>query len=102
MRERLVESYRHVTGLLEEHSVRFLPVEGGIVLWLDLRRFLPSDTFEGERELFVKVFEECRVSISPGYAFHCVEPGWFRLCFTVPEPHRTEGLKRLFQHLKPR
>ena len=65
------------------------------MIWLDLRAFLTSPTFDAERDLFERIFERARVSISPGQVFHCTEPGWFRLCFTVPEARRREGLKRL-------
>jgi aspartate/methionine/tyrosine aminotransferase len=101
MRTRLLLAYQHTTRRLSEHAVRFLPVEGGVVVWLDLRCFLASASFEAERRLFEAIFEDCRVNISPGRVFHCAEPGWFRLCFTVPESHRVEGLKRLATHLKP-
>jgi aspartate/methionine/tyrosine aminotransferase len=100
MRTELLRAYEHTHGELAKHALSFLSVEGGIVMWLDLRRFLALPTFEGERELFDAIFEECRVSISPGQAFHCIEPGWFRLCFTIPESHRTEGLRRILTYLK--
>jgi 1-aminocyclopropane-1-carboxylate synthase len=100
MRQRLLTSYEHATAELSKHGIPFQPVQGGIVLWLDLRKFLPSGSFEGEREMYDAIFKKCRVNISPGQAFHCSEPGWLRLCFTVPEIHLTEGLNRLAEHLK--
>jgi aspartate/methionine/tyrosine aminotransferase len=102
MRSRLLEAYEHVTGELAGNGIPFLPVRGGIVLWLDLRGFLTSASFDGERSLFDRIFEELKVSITPGQAFHCLEPGWFRLCFTVPETHRAEGVRRLLTYLKGR
>jgi aspartate/methionine/tyrosine aminotransferase len=101
VRRSLQEAFNQTAEVFREHSIPFLPVEGGIVMWLDLRRFLSTKTFEGERELYDHVFEECRVNISPGHAFHCLEPGWFRLCFTIPESHRAEGLRRLTAYLRP-
>jgi aspartate/methionine/tyrosine aminotransferase len=95
MREGLAAAYRDTASDLAAHGIPFLPVEGGIVVWLDLRAFLDSISFEAERDLFEHMFEQGRVNISPGKVFHCAEPGWFRLCFTVPESHRREGLKRL-------
>ena len=100
MRQRLATAYRDTSGELAAHGVPSLPVEGGIVMWLDLRAFLGSASFEAERALFERTFEEARVSISPGKVFHCSEPGWFRLCFTVPEARRLEGLQRLIACLE--
>ena len=80
-------------------GIPFLPVAGGIVMWFDLRDFLSQQSFEAERDLFEALFYRAKVNISPGQVFHCVEPGWFRLCFTVPEPHLREGLNRLVASL---
>ena len=100
MRERLAAACGDISDELAAHGIPFLAVEGGIVMWLDLRAFLGSASFEAERDLFDRIFEQGRVSISPGKVFHCSEPGWFRLCFTVPGPHRKEGLKRLITCLE--
>jgi aspartate/methionine/tyrosine aminotransferase len=99
MRQRLAAAYRDTAGELAAHGISSLPVEGGIVMWLDLRVFLRSPSFDAERVLFDGVFERGRVNISPGRVFHCSEPGWFRLCFTVPGSRRKEGLKRLISCL---
>jgi aspartate/methionine/tyrosine aminotransferase len=100
MRQRLAAAYRDTSLELAAHGIPFLAVEGGIVMWLDLRAFLGSASLDAERDLFNRVFEQGRVSISPGKVFHCSEPGWFRLCFTVPGPHCREGLKRLIGCLR--
>jgi aspartate/methionine/tyrosine aminotransferase len=102
MRSRLDTSYRATTAVLAGQGIHHVPVQGGIVLWLDLRPHLRSITFEAEQGLWADIFNECRVNISPGNAFHCSEPGWFRLCFTVPDDHRVEGLRRFGEHIKKR
>lgn len=33
------------------------------------------------------------VSIIPGTKFHCSEPGWFRILFSVPEEELQEGTR---------
>jgi aspartate/methionine/tyrosine aminotransferase len=96
-RQRLAAAYTEVCANLANSNIPFLPVEGGIVVWFDLRSFLSDASFEAERRLFEHMFERYRVNISPGRVFHCTEPGWFRLCFAVPEPHRREGLRRLIE-----
>lgn len=102
LRARLEAVYRETTGALSEAGISFLPLQGGIVLWLDLRAFLSTSSFVGERQLCEQIFNQCRVSIAPGELFHCGEPGWFRLCFTLPEAARREGLRRLIQFLVAR
>lgn len=99
-RERLAAAYRDAAADLAAHGIPFLPVEGGIVMWLDLRAFLRHTSVEAERDLFDFIFEQARVNISPGKVFHSREPGWFRLCFAVPGPSLKEGLKRLIRCLE--
>lgn len=36
---------------------------------------------EAEERLWGEMLERTKVNLTPGGAFHCVEPGWFRLCF---------------------
>jgi len=95
MRARLSGRYVATADALSESGIPHLRVEGGIVMWLDLRHFLTAPSFECERALYEAIFSSCRVSISPGQAFHCPEPGWFRLCFTMPQAAHSEGLRRL-------
>jgi aspartate/methionine/tyrosine aminotransferase len=99
LRARLDASFRQATGELTKGGIPFVTAQGGILLWIDLRAFLPAASFAGERELCDRILRDCRVNISPGQAFHCSEPGWFRLCFTTPESHRREGLRRLVDGL---
>jgi aspartate/methionine/tyrosine aminotransferase len=102
MRSRLHRSFERAATSLSDCGIEFLSPEGGIVLWLDLRSFLNPCTLEEELRLCHNVFDSCRVSISPGQAFHCAEPGWFRLCFTVPPDHLEEGMTRLCRYLAAR
>jgi 1-aminocyclopropane-1-carboxylate synthase len=88
-----------VTKALSRHGIPYVPVSGGIVIWIDLRKFLLSPSFEDEQQLWKRLLDQDRVSISPGQAFHCNEPGWFRLCFTAPAAHLDAGLERLTQAL---
>jgi aspartate/methionine/tyrosine aminotransferase len=99
LRARLAHIHREVTGELSSKRIPYTTAQGGIVLWLDLRAFLSAQSFEGERHLCQEIFDRCKVNISPGAAFHCSEPGWFRLCYTLPEAERREGLRRLTSFL---
>lgn len=95
MRARLKTSYDHAAGELRGCSIPHLPVRGGIVLWLDLRSMLRDPTHEEEMRVCKELFHARKLSISPGQAFSCAEPGWFRMCYTVPEAALIEGVRRL-------
>ncbi|NWX75009.1 1A1L1 protein, partial [Alca torda] len=53
----------------------------GLYVWADFRKFLKSQTFEAELELWQKLLDK-KFLISPGKAFYCYKPGWFRLVFS--------------------
>lgn len=98
-RSRLSDGYHRVIKKLTRHGIPYIPVEGGIVIWVNLRAFLRSPSFEDERQLWKQLLDEHRVSIPPGQAFHCSEPGWFRICFTSPVATLEAGLERLVHAL---
>ncbi len=50
---------------------------------VDLSPYLSSPTWDGERQLFVKLFDRARVLITPGKDLHFAQPGWFRICFAM-------------------
>lgn len=49
---------------------------------IDTLKVLPTNTFEGEMELFDR-FLDNGVAFYPGAWFLCAEPGWFRLVFAM-------------------
>ncbi|XP_073190069.1 1-aminocyclopropane-1-carboxylate synthase-like protein 1 isoform X2 [Lepidochelys kempii] len=62
-------------------------------------KFLKSQTFEAEMELWWKFLDE-KLLISPGKAFCCYEPGWFRMVFSDSVDKIYLGIQRLEQMLQ--
>ncbi|KAM6134740.1 LOW QUALITY PROTEIN: 1-aminocyclopropane-1-carboxylate synthase-like protein 1 [Pterocles gutturalis] len=62
-------------------ACHMLKSSGELYVWADFRKFLKSQTFEAELELWQKLLDK-KLLISPGKAFYCYEPGWFRLVFS--------------------
>lgn len=100
-RRRLAAAFARLASRLGAAGIPVAPGEAGVFAWLDLRAFLAEPTFEAEARLFTRCFEEARVSVTPGAAFHMAEPGWFRLCFAWPDAVLDEGLERLIACLRP-
>ncbi|XP_027347703.1 1-aminocyclopropane-1-carboxylate synthase 3-like [Abrus precatorius] len=69
-----------VSGL-QKAGISCLESNAGLFCWVDLRHLLHSNTFEAEMELWKKIVYKVGLNISPGSSCHCVEPGWFRVCF---------------------
>lgn len=82
---------------LEDIGIKYLKSNAGLFCWIDMRFLLKSDTFEGEMELWKKIIYEVGLNISPGSSCHCIEPGWFRICFANTSE---ETLKVSIQRIK--
>jgi aspartate/methionine/tyrosine aminotransferase len=94
-RSRLRDSYAHLTGLLDEARLPYLPAEAGFSVWTDLRDRLPKPGFKGESLVWQALISEARVSILPGAVFKSPQPGWFRICHTTDPVTVTEAVKRI-------
>ena len=94
-RARLADSYTRTAGLLVAAGIPYLPAEAGFSIWMDLRRWLGGDSFDAERALWRRLFDDGRVSVPPGEVFHSAQPGWFRLCHTVDATTVREGIDRI-------
>nr|XP_016849818.1 PREDICTED: 1-aminocyclopropane-1-carboxylate synthase-like protein 1 isoform X2 [Anolis carolinensis] len=80
-RRRLKEAQNILVNGLAEIGIPVLKSSGGLYVWADFRKFLKSQTFEAEMDLWRKILDG-KLLISPGKAFCCYEPGWFRLVFS--------------------
>ncbi|CAN6713072.1 unnamed protein product [Malus baccata var. baccata] len=79
--KRLKTRHMHFTMGLAQVSTSCLKSNGGLFVWMDLRRLLKEQTFEAEMVLWRTIIHEVKLNVSPGSSFHCPEPGWFRVCF---------------------
>lgn len=100
-RRRLAGSYATVTRHLAAAGIGYLPAEAGLSVWTDLRPWLPGGTPAAEHRLWRRLFDQARVSLTPGQVFHAPEPGWFRLCHAVGADQVREGVARLRRVLGP-
>ena len=82
----LEESYDLLTVGLTEAGIPFTPAVAGMFVWVDLRQWLPQQSWEGEAALWKRVCDSCKVILTPGSSCFAEEPGFFRLCFAwVPK-----------------
>ncbi|KAM4027120.1 1-aminocyclopropane-1-carboxylate synthase-like protein 1 isoform 2-T5 [Anomaloglossus baeobatrachus] len=93
-KERLRESQATVVTALEELRIPVLHRSTGMYVWADFRK-----TFEAEMDLWKRFIAE-KLVISPGKAFECGEPGWFRLTTSIPEDLLQVVLERLRKALQ--
>ncbi|KAI3451888.1 hypothetical protein Pfo_008553 [Paulownia fortunei] len=78
---RLKKRHAMLVRGLQSTGISCLESNAGLFCWVDMRHLLTSKTFEAEMELWKKIVYEVGLNISPGSSCHCLEPGWFRVCF---------------------
>ncbi|KAK1313306.1 1-aminocyclopropane-1-carboxylate synthase 7 [Acorus calamus] len=80
-RERLKRRCGCITEGLRESGIECLGGNAGLFCWVNMRGLLEEDTREGEVRLWRALLGEVKINISPGSSCHCMENGWFRVCF---------------------
>ncbi|KAF9955760.1 hypothetical protein BGZ72_003441 [Mortierella alpina] len=102
--KRLAESYTLTVDTLRENNIPFLPAQGGHFLWIDLRKYIPTDLVSaastGDRKaeyLLWRAMLAKGVYVNLGEAFTEKKVGFFRLTFSVPLDVLKLGLERMLE-----
>lgn len=82
-RERIRDKHVRFVDGLKRLGIPCAESGGGLYCWVDMSGLLTSYSEKGELDLFERLLSVAKINATPGTAFYCVEPGWFRCCFTA-------------------
>ncbi|KAE8675030.1 1-aminocyclopropane-1-carboxylate synthase 7 [Hibiscus syriacus] len=102
-RERLSKRYETIIVGLKKAGIECLRGNAGLFCWMNLSPLLDEPTRKGELALWKIILNEVRLNISPGSSCHCLEPGWFRVCFAnMSEQTLGVALERIHKFMEQR
>lgn len=94
--DRLTESYLIAVKTLRENQIPYQPSYGSLFVWMDLSKFLAKPSKKAEQELWLNIYRETGVLLTPANGFGHQKRGLFRMVISgVDHPTLKEAMRRM-------
>ncbi|GGF40209.1 aminotransferase class I/II-fold pyridoxal phosphate-dependent enzyme [Echinicola rosea] len=93
----LTDCYVMVVASLKKLQIPYVPSRGSLFVWIDLSAWLAENTDEGQKALWMDIYQSTGVLLTPGEGFGHLQKGHFRL---VISSHTKAALQVAIQRLE--
>ncbi len=66
-----------------KNDVPYIPSRGSLFVWADFSKYLKDDSDKGEEELWLNIYKNTGVLLTPGIGFQHQKKGLFRIVHTA-------------------
>lgn len=80
---RLNQSYKLTIEALRKINVPYIPSKGSLFVWADFSKYLKEDSEAGQEQLWLDIYKNTGVLLTPGVGFQHEKKGMFRIVFTA-------------------
>ena len=99
-RKRLTQSYEVVVAALNKIEVPCIPASGSLFVWADFSKYLKEPSEQEEEKLWIAIYRNTGVLLTPGSGFGHQKKGLFRIVHTaVPTAHLKVAMERMTDYL---
>ena len=98
--KRLTQSYELVVAALSKIEVPYIPASGSLFVWADFSKYLKEESEQEEEKLWINIYRNTGVLLTPGSGFRHQKKGLFRIVHTaVPTAHLKVAMDRMTAYL---
>lgn len=99
-KQNLTHSYKIVVSALNKIGVAYIPSRGSLFVWADFSKYLKEDSDQGQEQLWIDIYKNTGVLLTPGTGFQHQKKGLFRIVHTaVPISHLEVAMRRMTDYL---
>ncbi len=99
-KKQVTTSYKEVVKILKRIGVSYIPARGSLFIWADLSKYLKENTDKGQEDLWIAIYKNTGVLLTPGAGFGHQKKGLFRIVHTaIPTSFLIVAMEKLEKYL---